>query len=80
MTNRNCRQMFIDGMISYNTWKGKIHEEALQGEIFDKTRMEMSEEEIAYFDKKLDNIFTNTKNPQQDEGTNDEFAGGNQSE
>lgn len=80
VTNRNCRQMFIDGMISYNTWKGKVHEEALQGEIFNKTRMEMSEEEIAYFDKKLDNIFTNTKNPQQDEGTNDESASGNQSE
>lgn len=76
--NRNSRQKFIDGMISYNIWRGNVHEQALEGEIYDKTRMEMSDEEIDFFNRRLDNIFGNTQKPQQDNdyGKDDEEPSG----
>lgn len=78
IVNRNSRQKFIDGMISYNIWRGNVHEQALDGEIYDKTRMEMTDEEIAFFNARLNNIFGNTSNPQREKenGTDDEKPSG----
>ena len=76
LVNTTCRQMFIDGMISYNDWRGRIHESALAGEMFDKTRLEMDDREIEFFNTRLNNIFGITTNPQQENGQDDEEPDG----
>ncbi|MCM1337713.1 MAG: phage portal protein [Candidatus Amulumruptor caecigallinarius] len=76
LVNTTCRQMFIDGMISYNDWRGRIHESALEGDMFDKSRLEMDDSEIEFFNTRLNNIFGITTNPQQENGQDDEEPDG----
>jgi len=76
LVNGTCRQMFIDGMITYNDWRGRIHESALNGDMFDKTRLEMDDGEIEFFNTRLNNIFGITTNPQQENGQDDEEPDG----
>lgn len=48
LVNDRCRQQFIDGLITYNDWRAQIHESAKDGEIFNKTLFEMSDEERSF--------------------------------
>lgn len=50
LINDRCRNQFNDGLISYNTWRAQIYESALPGEIFNKTKFEMTPEELARID------------------------------
>ena len=50
LINERCLSQFNNGLISINDWRSQIHEDALEGEIFDKTKFEMTPEEIAKVD------------------------------
>ena len=47
MVNERCLSQFNNGLISINDWRSQIHEDALDGEIFNKTKFEMTPAEIA---------------------------------
>ena len=51
MVNERCLMQFNNGLISINDWRAQIHEDALEGEVFDKVKFEMTPEEIATIDK-----------------------------
>lgn len=74
MVNATARQMFIDGLITYNDWRGRVHEAALDGDVYGKVRMEMTDEEIQFFNTRLNNIFGITTNPQQENGKDHQSA------
>lgn len=71
LVNATCRQKFIDGMITFNDWRGRVHESALEGDQFNKTRLEMDDSEIEFFNTRLNNIFGITTNPQQEKDEQD---------
>ena len=50
LVNERCLSQFNNGLISINAWRAQIHEDALEGEIFDKVKFEMTPEEIAKVD------------------------------
>ena len=50
LVNERCLSQFNNGLISINDWRAQIHEDALEGEIYDKVKFEMSPEEIAKID------------------------------
>lgn len=50
LVNERCLTQFNNGLISINDWRSQIHEDALEGDIFDKTKFEMAPEEIAKVD------------------------------
>lgn len=50
MVSERCLMQFNNGLISINDWRAQIHEDALEGEIFDKVKFEMTPEEIARVD------------------------------
>lgn len=50
LVNERCLSQFNNGLISINDWRSQIHEDALEGDIFDKTKFEMTPEEIAKVD------------------------------
>lgn len=50
MVNERCLSQFNNGLISINDWRSQIHEDALEGEIYDKVKFEMTPEEIARID------------------------------
>lgn len=50
LTNEVCLAQFNCGLITINDWRAQIHEEALEGEIYDKVKFEMSPEELAKID------------------------------
>lgn len=50
LVNERCRTQFNDGLISINDWRAQIHEDALEGDIYDKVKFEMTPEEIARID------------------------------
>ena len=50
LVNERCLSQFNNGLISINDWRSQIHEAALEGEIFEKTKFEMTPEEIAKVD------------------------------
>lgn len=80
MVNERCRQQFMDGLISFNNWMGQIHESALDGDVFSKTRMEMSDDELRFIARVIDNRNINA-NPQDENGEdNEESAGADESE
>lgn len=45
LTNERCLSEFANGLISINAWRAQIHEDALEGDIYDKVRFEMTPEE-----------------------------------
>lgn len=51
LTNERCKMQFECGVISINDWRAQIHEDALDGEIFNKTKFEMTPEEIELVDR-----------------------------
>ncbi len=51
LTNERCKMQFECGVISINDWRAQIHEDALEGEIFNKTKFEMTPEEIELVDR-----------------------------
>lgn len=51
LVNERCLSQFNNGLISINDWRAQIHEDALDGEIFDKVKFEMTPEEIAIIDR-----------------------------
>lgn len=71
MVNTRCRQQFLDGLITVNDWRGQIHEAALEGDVFNKTRFEMTDDELAFVARVIENKTINT-NPQQENGTDNE--------
>lgn len=50
LVNERCLSQFNNGLISINDWRAQIHTDALKGDIFDKTKFEMTPEEIAKVD------------------------------
>lgn len=50
LVNERCLSQFNNGLISINDWRSQIHEDALEGDIFGKTKFEMTPEEIAKVD------------------------------
>lgn len=71
MVNERCRQQFIDGLITINDWRGQIHESALDGEVYAKTRFEMTDEELAFIERVIKTNSINN-NPQQIDGKDNE--------
>ena len=51
MVNERCLSQFNCGLISINDWRSQIHEDALEGDIFNKTKFEMTLEEISVVDR-----------------------------
>lgn len=47
LVNERCLSQFNNGIISINDWRSQIHEDALEGEIYDKVKFEMTPEELA---------------------------------
>lgn len=47
LVNERCRSQFDCGLISINDWRAQIHEDALEGDIYDKVKFEMTPDEIA---------------------------------
>lgn len=80
LVNKRCLSQFNSGLISINDWRSQIHEEALEGEIFDKTKFEMTPEEIAKVDSVIKaqtspiQINTNSNNNQSSKGESNERA------
>lgn len=73
MVNDRCRQQFNDGLISINDWRAQIHESALDGDVFNKTKFEMTDQEIMFISRVINS--GKTTNPQQENGTeNDKSA------
>lgn len=64
----NCRQLFADGMITYNDWRGRVHEAALEGETYNKVLAEMTNAEIEFFNSRLQNIFGTPNNIEYGDG------------
>lgn len=50
LVNERCLSQFNNGLISINDWRSQIHEAALEGDIFNKTKFEMTLEELARID------------------------------
>lgn len=50
LVSERCKAQFDCGLISINDWRAQIHEDSLEGEIFDKVKFEMTPEEIAKVD------------------------------
>lgn len=46
LVNERCLLQFNNGVISINIWRSQIHEEPLEGELYDKTKFEMTPEEL----------------------------------
>ncbi len=61
LVNERCKAQFDNGLISINDWRSQIHTDALEGEIFDKTKFEMTPEEIA----KVDSVIKAQSSPIQ---------------
>lgn len=61
LVNERCLSQFNNGLISINDWRSQIHEDALEGDIFDKTKFEMTPEEIA----KVDSVIKAQSSPIQ---------------
>ena len=74
LVNDRCRQQFIDGLIGFNDWRAQIHESALEGDIFNKTRLEMSEEERQY----IDSIISTKSNINNSNDKSDNGQAGNE--
>lgn len=51
LVNERCLMQFNNGVISLNTWRAEIHEDAIEGEVFNKTKFEMTSEELAFVDR-----------------------------
>lgn len=47
LINDRCLIQFNNGLITYNDWRAQIHESALDGDIYRKTKFEMTPEELA---------------------------------
>ena len=73
MVNERCLSQFNNGLISINDWRSQIHEDALDGEIFNKTKFEMTPEELARVDSIIKSqvspiqINTNSNKPSKGE-------------
>lgn len=81
MVNDRCRRQFLDGLISINDWRGQIHEASLEGEVYGKTRFEMTDEELSFIGRVINNNISNRKTPQQENGKdNEESAGADENE
>ncbi len=61
LVNERCLSQFNNDLISINDWRSQIHEDALEGDIFDKTKFEMTPEEIA----KVDSVIKAQSSPIQ---------------
>lgn len=48
MVNERCLMQFNNGVITINDWRAQIHEDALEGDIFKKTKFEMTPEELEF--------------------------------
>lgn len=46
MVNERYLSQFNNGLVTYNDWRGAIHEAALPDDIFNKTKFEMTPEEL----------------------------------
>lgn len=55
LTNERCKTQFECGVISINDWRAQIHEDALDGDIFNKTKFEMTPEEMELVDRVIKN-------------------------
>ena len=68
LVNERCRNQFNDGLITYNDWRAQIHETALEGDIYNKVKFDMTPEELA----KIDTIIkSNNSKPSTGEENNE---------
>lgn len=51
LKNDRCRQQFNDGLITYNDWRAQIHESAMDEEIYNKTKLQMTSEELEMIER-----------------------------
>lgn len=51
LVNERCRQQFNDGLISYNDWRAQIHEAAMDEDICNKTKLQMTPEELEMIER-----------------------------
>lgn len=80
MVNDRCRQQFLDGLITINDWRGQIHEAALEGDVYNKVKFEMTDDELSFIGRVI-NSNSNNLNPQLDNGKdNEESAGADENE
>lgn len=61
LVNERCLLQFNNGLISINDWRSAIHMDALEGEIYDKVKFEMTPEEIS----KVDSVIKSQTSPIQ---------------
>lgn len=67
LVNERCYDQFCKGLISLNKWRAQIDEEALEDDVFDKTKFEMTTEELQYI-----NSIINNQQPQQEKKDEEE--------
>jgi phage portal protein BeeE len=73
LVNDRCLMQFNNGLISINDWRSQIHESALEDEVFSKTKFEMTDQEIEFINRILNNQKAST-GEEQHEGENKEPA------
>lgn len=69
LVNERCEREFHAGLICFNAWRAEIHENALEGDVFNKTKFEMSPEELDFI---YSIINYNTRQPQQEKNNGEE--------
>lgn len=50
LVNERCLSQFNNGLITINDWRSQIHEDALEGEIYDKVKFDMTPDELLMID------------------------------
>lgn len=70
LVSERCLGEFNNGLISINDWRSQIHESALEGEMFNKTKFEMTDTELALVERVIKSqsspIQINTGRPGED--------------
>lgn len=51
LVNERCRQQFNDSLITYNDWRAQIHEAAIDEDIYNKTKLQMTPEELEMIER-----------------------------
>lgn len=73
LVNERCMNQFNNGLISINDWRSQIHEDALEGDIYDKVKFDMTPEEISKVESVIKSQTSpSTLNPMQP--TNTQFT------
>lgn len=72
LVNERCKDQFNSGLISINSWLAQIHESALEGDVFNKCKFEMTAAEIEYVNSILNNSIIKPQQEKEDEREEEE--------